>query len=80
MSQFDQYAALPPLTFPIPEDADNSQNEFDGVTGMTIPAGWEVMVDNMWRDGRYPERIDRPPYPLQLVNFTFPPATDGILP
>lgn len=70
--QGDQYAALPPLYFNIPEDSDNSQNEFDGVTGMTIPAGWEVQTAQGFRDGRYPERFDRPVYPLDIVNFTFP--------
>jgi hypothetical protein len=63
-----QRTPLPPQVFIPPIDSSSGGNDIDAVTGMTIPVGREIEIDGVMRDSRYPYRIDKPGFPLDLIS------------
>jgi hypothetical protein len=63
----EQRHPLPPLVFFPPLDSASGGNDRDEVTGTIIPIEQEVFIDGKIRDGRYPARIDKEGYPLNLL-------------
>ena len=79
MSQNEQMVQLPPLIYAISDYDMSSANIGDAVTGMPIPSYQTIYIDGLPRDSRFPERIDRPSYPLMLGAGSVPPEQENLV-